>query len=124
VSRPWTEEEDIELLRHCLRLDALARTDAMDAAIAWKLKRSRAAVRSRRYTLAGVLRQEAPRWPMQRINRALLLREAGLSLTAIAKEIGTTRCAVSGQLHRLRRKQSRGDPVMPGGGRAAARKER
>jgi hypothetical protein len=96
----------------------------MDAAIAWKLKRTRDAVRRRRYDLAGVLRQEAPRWPVQRINRVLRLREAGFSLTAIAKEIGTTRCAVGGQLHRQRRKESRGDPVMPGGGRAAARKER
>jgi hypothetical protein len=111
VSKPWSEEEDIELLRHCLRLDTLAHTDAMDAAIAWKLKRSREAVRHRRYHLARVLRQEGPRqWPAQRINRVLRLREAGFSLTAIAKEIGVSRCAVSGQFHRLRRKNRGATP--------------
>jgi hypothetical protein len=114
VSRPWTEEEDIELLRHCLRLDTLAHTDAMDAAIAWKLKRSRTAVRTRRYTLAGMLRQEATRWPVQRLNRALLLREAGLSLTAIGRELGVSRSAVSGQLHRQRRKNRGNGPVIGG----------
>jgi hypothetical protein len=114
VSRPWTEEEDIELLRHCLRLDTLAHTDAMDAAIGWKLKRSRAAVRTRRYTLAGLLRQEAPRWPVQRINRVLRLREAGFSLTAIGKEIGVSRSTVAGQLYRHRRKNRGAGPVIGG----------
>ncbi len=41
-------------------------------------------------------------WTDERVKRALKMRDAGFSASAIGEALGITRCAVLGKFHRLK----------------------
>jgi hypothetical protein len=105
--RPWTEAEDLELVRTVLRLQGHARPAAIDAAVAWRLKRSREAVGKRRRELSrALLSPRPPEWPPIMDEQLAALRAGGVSFSAAGARLGVTKNAAVGRWHRLRRKEN------------------
>jgi hypothetical protein len=97
-SRAWSDTETGRLL-------LLWEAGHSDDLIGRRLRRSAASVQKRRLNLG--LRRNAgqPPWPPERLARAQRLRAAGLSSSAIARELGhkITRNMVIGALYRAAR---------------------
>ena len=106
--RSWTENEDMELLRTHLRLLGVARHFAADAAVAWKLKRSRRTVTARRWRLAALLINPSPRpsWKPENDAELLRLRRNGCSFSETGRQLGVSKNAAVGRYHRLKRKEN------------------
>jgi hypothetical protein len=105
--RPWTEAEDLELVRTVLRLQGRARPLAIDAAVAWRLKRSRHVVGRRRRQLSRILLgPKPPRWPPVMDEELAALRAGGVSFSVAGARLGVTKNAAVGRWHRLRRREN------------------
>ena len=98
----WTEEQDLLLMRWCLRLNGRAQEWAMDTAIAHQLGRSVWSVKKRRMHLSRVLSAPLQRRDRKQALEVLRQREAGLSYSQIAETLGITKGSVAGILRDLR----------------------